>query len=225
MTAQTVENGDKVIESMSKEDLIEDVKRLSDESYIVNAIYQACPGCTRLKRPGVIRSCKHQKDLKLGGECEFRELQPGIGAGVAVVDGLGAVLIGRRAENDGDATFSGAGKWCFPGGKCIKWSSLRENAARELEEEAGIKVDPNKLEFLSVGEFSEMERKAHYVLTGWLYVMEPGEVCEPKVTAPNEIVKWRWVNILALQNLNFWGPSQFMVEALLKKEDEIIDFK
>ena len=60
----------------------------------------------------------------------------GVGATAVIVDGAGRILVTRRTDN---------GQWCLPGG----FSNLGENAAytiiREVYEETGLHVQPERL--------------------------------------------------------------------------------
>ncbi len=62
-------------------------------------------------------------------------------AGVGVVDGNRVLLVKRGIEPD-------KGQWSLPAGFLEYDEKPQEAAARELEEETGIKVDPEELEFL-----------------------------------------------------------------------------
>jgi ADP-ribose pyrophosphatase YjhB (NUDIX family) len=59
----------------------------------------------------------------------------GVGAAVVIRDGAGHVLLVRRGPRQ-----FGAGRWCFPCG-FVEWGEdVREAAAREALEEAGVVV-------------------------------------------------------------------------------------
>jgi ADP-ribose pyrophosphatase YjhB (NUDIX family) len=66
----------------------------------------------------------------------FRNPVPG--AGVVVVDGDHVLLVQRGIE-------PGAGEWCDPGGHLEVDEAPEVAAARELEEETGLAVDPAAL--------------------------------------------------------------------------------
>lgn len=66
----------------------------------------------------------------------FRNPVPG--AGVVVVDGDRALLVERGID-------PGAGQWCDPGGHLEVDEPPAVAAARELEEETGLAVDPEAL--------------------------------------------------------------------------------
>jgi len=63
------------------------------------------------------------------------------GAGVAVVGGRG-VLVTERAIDPG------RGEWAVPGGHLEAGETPAEAAARELREEAGLRVDPDALKIV-----------------------------------------------------------------------------
>lgn len=111
------------------------------------------------------------------------------GASIICVDGLGRVLLGRRADN---------GKWSYSGGSIEIDEVVEESAKRELNEEMGLVAE--ELEFFCVNSGPE----AHYVYPNgdevsnielvyicsrWLG--EPraldGELTELRFFAPDEI--------------------------------------
>ncbi len=111
------------------------------------------------------------------------------GASIICVDGLGRVLLGRRADN---------GKWGYSGGSIEIDEVVEESAKRELNEEMGLAAE--ELEFFCVNSGPE----AHYVYPNgdevsnielvyicrrWLG--EPraldGELTELRFFAPDEI--------------------------------------
>jgi len=75
----------------------------------------------------------------------------------------------------------------MPGGKIDFGDTLEEAAARETMEETGIKINQDKLKFISLT--NERVSDAHFVTIGFLYEGFEGE---PKVMEPDEITEWRW---------------------------------
>lgn len=99
-----------------------------------------CPYC------GTGLSSRHVdgRDRQYCERCErVVWLNPVPSAGVAVVGDRG-VLLNRRDIDPG------RGDWNVPGGHLEVEESPREGAARELEEEVGVTVDPAALELLDV---------------------------------------------------------------------------
>lgn len=88
----------------------------------------------------------------------------------------GLLLMGRRRDN---------GRWTTPGGHLEEGEDPREGAARELFEEAGLKVSPSQLKPLS-----SREVKPRLLVHGFTY--EPkGEVRTSMKEDPDQEVK-RW---------------------------------
>src|SRR5438105_3531789 len=60
---------------------------------------------------------------------------PRVGSAVIVRDEANRILLGRRAKDPQ------RGAWILPGGKIHAFESIAEAAARELEEETGLKIE------------------------------------------------------------------------------------
>ena len=94
-----------------------------------------CPDCgtalTTVEREG-----RSRKRCPSCDRLVYRNPVPG--AGVVVVDGDRVLLVRRRID-------PGAGKWCDPGGHLEVDEPPAVAAARELEEETGLAVDPEVL--------------------------------------------------------------------------------
>jgi ADP-ribose pyrophosphatase YjhB (NUDIX family) len=97
-----------------------------------------CPYCgTALERKGF-----DGRDRQFCPDCrEFVFQNPAPVGAVVVVDGDKALLVERGIPPD-------RGKWTAPAGFLEVDESAREGAARELEEEAGLSVDPAALELV-----------------------------------------------------------------------------
>lgn len=117
------------------------------------------------------------------------KLQPGVGTLVAIVRGK-KVLMGRRTNSN--KGIPGEGLWSFPGGRCDKWQTLAENAVREVKEECGMDIDPEKLILRHVSDDMNLNRDNHFVTIGFYYTMDVQNTDEPLIVAPNEICEWRW---------------------------------
>lgn len=85
------------------------------------------------------------RDRRFCPDCgEFVFQNPMPGAHVVVLDGASVLLIERAIEPD-------YGAWAVPGGILEVDEPARLGAARELEEEAGLSVDPDSLELVRTG--------------------------------------------------------------------------
>jgi len=138
--------------------------------------------------------------------------KPGVGIGVMVLKGK-RVLLGQRHADPGkaDSELHGEGTWTMPGGKVDFGESLEETASREVFEETGIKINKNKLKFISLT--NDRAKDAHFITIGFLYQDFKGQ---PRVMEPDEITQWQWFDLKALPQPIF-PPSQKILENYLNK--------
>ncbi|SER11318.1 NUDIX hydrolase [Natrinema salaciae] len=112
-------------------------------------------------------------------------------AGVAVVDRSGpepAVLCVERGVPPG------IGEWTIPGGHMEIGEEPSESAARELEEETGVAVDPTALEILSASAMPPRDGK-HVVTVH--YVVERADAAGEPVAGSDAA------------DARFWTPAEF----------------
>ncbi len=96
-----------------------------------------------------------------------------------------SILLGLRKNS-----FS-AGNWGLPGGHVDFRESLEGAAARELEEETGLKA--HALEFTNL--MNHPFEESHYVLVNFNAVGVEGE---PELREPDKCEKWEWFALNAL---------------------------
>lgn len=113
------------------------------------------------------------------------------------------LLLGKRIGK------RGYGTWCLPGGHFEFGESLTGAAARELEEETGLKA--SNLEFTQL--INQPLEDCHYVHVNFLANEWEGE---PRVTEPDKFAEWRWFDLSALPEDIFIGHQQF-IPAFLEK--------
>jgi ADP-ribose pyrophosphatase YjhB (NUDIX family) len=143
-----------------------------------------------------------------------QEIQPGLGVGVAIIH-QDKVLFGRRVKNKPAGNFTGLDTLTFPGGKCRKFETLKQNAAREVSEETGLELDESRLELVSVEDLIEEDRDAHYVTIGFIYHYNDDENPIPKVMEPNEIDIWQWFDIKDLPDIEkTYKPTEQIIQDL-----------
>lgn len=131
----------------------------------------------------------------------------GMGFGIMILKD-NKVLLGKRHDDPekADSLLHGEGQWTMPGGKLHFGEDLQEAAAREVEEETGLKVDPKHLKLISIT--NDIVSTAHFMTSGWLCTEFEGE---PQVLEPDEITKWEWFDIKELPS-----PMYKSSEKLLK---------
>jgi len=139
--------------------------------------------------------------------------KPRVGVGVMITRG-DKVLLGRRHEDPekADSELHGESTWTMPGGKVDFGERLDEAACREIEEETGLKIQPDKLEIISVKD--EIIPAVHFITIGFLCSEIEGEA---RIMEPDEIVEWQW---FTLDNLPspIYSPSFKIIESFLKKQ-------
>ena len=131
----------------------------------------------------------------------------GVGFGVMILKD-NKILLGKRHEdpNKADSELHGEGTWTMPGGKIDFGGAFEEAAAREVMEETSLKIDQDKIKFISLA--NDRVSDAHFVTIGFLCEDFEGEV---KVMEPDEITEWQW---FPLDNLP--SPLFFPSEKVLK---------
>jgi 8-oxo-dGTP diphosphatase len=137
---------------------------------------------------------------------------PRVGVGVMMMRD-GKVLLGQRHPDPRKAgsELHGEGQWTMPGGKLEFGKKLVEAAQRELLEETGIKLGPEKFKVISMAD--DIGTEAHFVTIGFLVAEFEGE---PRVMEPETITCWKWFEINDLPK-PMYGPSREVVENFKKK--------
>jgi 8-oxo-dGTP diphosphatase len=130
----------------------------------------------------------------------------GVGFGVMILKD-NKVLLGKRHEdpNKADSELHGEGTWTMPGGKIHFGEAFEQAAAREVMEETGIKVNEDKLKFISLA--NDKVRDAHFVTIGFLCEDFEGEA---KVMEPDEITKWQWFDLNNLPEKVFFPSDKVL---------------
>lgn len=115
----------------------------------------------------------------------------GVGFGVMILKD-NKVLLGKRHEDPdkADSELHGEGTWTMPGGKIDFGEAFEEAAAREVMEETSIKINQDKLKFVSLA--NDKVTDAHFVTIGFLCEEFEGEA---KVMEPDEITQWQWFDL------------------------------
>jgi len=107
---------------------------------------------------------------------------------VAVIERDGRWLMIRRAEG-----VIAPGYWCFPGGAIEPGESPEQAIAREIREEIGLDVRPERVIF-------RWQRPDGKLLLQWWRVTPVDDTQEPR-PSPHEVAEIRWVTLPELRQL------------------------
>jgi 8-oxo-dGTP diphosphatase len=130
----------------------------------------------------------------------------GAGFGVMILRD-NKILLGKRHDDPDKASseLHGEGTWTMPGGKMHFGETLEEGIARETLEETGIKINQDKLKFISLT--NDRVSDAHFVTIGFLCENFEGE---PRVMEPDEITEWRWFGLNTLPEKIFFPSAEIL---------------
>jgi 8-oxo-dGTP diphosphatase len=126
--------------------------------------------------------------------------RPHVGVAVIVIKG-GKILLGKRIGAHS------SGSWNFPGGKLDFGEEIFTCAAREVMEEAGIKIKNLRLGPYTNDYFRSEE--LHYVT---LFVIADYASGIAKVMEPEKCLGWQWVEWSAIPK-----PWFLPIQNLMKK--------
>lgn len=137
----------------------------------------------------------------------------GVGFGVMILKD-NKVLLGKRHEDPekADSELHGEGTWTMPGGKIEFGENFEDASYREVMEETGIKINKDKLKFISIT--NDVGEDAHFITIGFLCEDFEGS---PQVLEPDEITEWKWFNLDDLPKPLFF-PSEKILKNYFAKE-------
>jgi 8-oxo-dGTP diphosphatase len=139
-------------------------------------------------------------------------LDPKGGIGVFVVNPINnKILIGRRKDN---------GLYAQPGGWLEHGEEWEECGSRELREETGLNIEPNRIKHIKTFNCFDSSKNYHNVAI-YLYVeIHENELKDIRNCEPEKCELWQWVDFTFIQeNLDkFFFPVKifFLKEPRLK---------
>lgn len=145
------------------------------------------------------------RDRRYCERCEHVVWQnPAPGAGVAVVDPDRGVLLTRRDIEPG------IGEWALPGGYLEVEETPQVGAARELEEETGVRVDPDDLEI--VGTFNTGPFEGTHIVSIRFAVGAERATGTPEAGPEVQAVEW-------------FTPEEFETSEYVFREPHDVEFE
>ncbi len=132
----------------------------------------------------------------------MNEKRPLVGLGV-IVEKDGKILIGKRM------TSHGAGTYMIPGGHLEFGETFEEGAAREVLEEAGIKIK----NLTPICLRNDIEYEKHYVVVGMHAEWEEGEPRDEEGISES----WEWLDPHQLPEPMF-PPTKRNIESWLNQK-------
>ena len=137
---------------------------------------------------------------------DAREQGVNVGVSVFVFNENKEILVGHRTPDD---------LWGLPGGGMEAGETPEETAAREVEEETGIVIQSDKIDFATFTNDPMLQEKGEHWITLYFICYFEDWKGEPERKEKNKCSKWKWINVDNLPPNLFcdWGP--FMPE--LKK--------
>lgn len=124
--------------------------------------------------------------------------------GVVGVFHNGKILMGKRKDNQ---------KWTTPGGHLEGDENPSNGAARELEEEAGIKLDPSKLDHVTTKDVKKPDGEELKIHAFKVDLKE-----KPSTSVKNdpddEVYRWQWFDINSIPTPLHVDKENVMFDAL-----------
>lgn len=117
------------------------------------------------------------------------------------------LLLGKRKQ------VYGSGLWGLPGGHLEPGESILQGAARELEEETGLKATHCKFTGLFNNTKKNENSNKHYLQIG---VLMEGVKGEPKLCEPDRCYEWKWFETSQLPEKIF-TPHEPLITLFLEK--------
>ncbi|WP_419241033.1 NUDIX hydrolase [Cardinium endosymbiont of Nabis limbatus] len=121
----------------------------------------------------------------------------------------GKILVLKRNSHA-----SAGGKWCMPGGKLEKNETPHQAVIREVKEETGITLPPEKADFIQTICIRLFTPKLDYLLHLFKGVLAPSAPSDYTVTLNQEHTDYLWVDLPTAQGLNLVAGGKEVLDLL-----------
>ena len=132
-----------------------------------------------------------------------REQGVKVGVSVFVFDEKNEILIGHRTPDD---------LWGLPGGGMIAGETPKETAVREVREEAGIIIIPEKITFETFTNDIFLEEKNEHWITLYYICEYLDWAGDLERKEPDKCLEWKWSNLDELPTNLFCDWGKFIPE-------------
>lgn len=142
--------------------------------------------------------------------CPLKDVGVKVGIAVILLTEDKKILIGKRLNTD-----SGEGLWGLPGGRMDLWEDPKETAVRETQEETGVTINKDNLDFVFFTNDIFKDTEEHWIT---LYYLTRTWEGDPKLMEPDKCSEWKWINIHNLSKESIFCGWEEPLKDMLKGE-------
>jgi len=140
-------------------------------------------------------------------ELETMFRSPKVGVGVVLRSPEGKLLVGVRKGSHG------AGKVALPGGHLDYGESWERCAARETEEETGLRIHSKRIRLIHITNDIMKVDQLHYITIFMECDITEKEMAKIKNLEPNKCEKWIWLTLSELKKRQTFLPLHNLIKS------------
>ena len=132
-----------------------------------------------------------------------------VGVGVWLFNHNGQILLGKRLSKHGTGT------WAPPGGHLEFGETPQQCAARELFEETGLKISPNKIAIFAITNDVFKQENKHYITVHCKVNFDDGIAQFIDVKEKDKCETWKWFDLHKLPSPLFLSARNLLKQKSL----------